>query len=35
MFLDWKPFMAAFGLTRRETFWPVLGAIVIWFLSVV
>jgi transitional endoplasmic reticulum ATPase len=35
MFLDWKPFMTAFGLTRRETFWPVLGAIVIWFFSVV
>ena len=35
MFLDWKPFMAAFGLTRRETFGPVLGAILIWFFAVV
>jgi transitional endoplasmic reticulum ATPase len=35
MVLDWKPFMTAFGLARRETFWPVLGAIVIWFCSVV
>ena len=34
MFLEWKPFMTAFGLTRRETFWPVLGAIVIWFFAV-
>jgi len=35
MFLDWKPFMTAFGLTRRETFWPALGGIIIWFFSVV
>ena len=35
MFLDWKPFMTAFSLTRRETFWPVLGAIVLWFFAVV
>ncbi len=35
MFLDWEPFKTAFGLTRRETFGPVLGAIVIWFVAVV
>jgi transitional endoplasmic reticulum ATPase len=34
MFLDWKPFMTGFGFTRKETFWPVLAAIVVWFFSV-
>ena len=35
MFLDWKPFLTAFGLTRNEIFWPVMGAILIWLLSIV
>ena len=35
MFLDWKPFLTAFGLTRSDIFWPVMGAILIWLVSVV
>jgi len=34
MFLDWKPFMTAIGLTRRETFFLVMLAIMIWFSAV-
>ncbi len=34
MLLDWKPFMTAFGVTRRETFFLVMLAILIWFSAV-
>src|SRR5271157_4277396 len=34
MLLDWKPFMTAFGVTRRETFFLVMLAIMIWFSAV-